>query len=121
MTAKLSIHPLAPTGDALSRHVSLVTALSSFIEPPTQWRELVSRLVTFRTRSATPLQDQLVTPVVRGGVDDERLAELHALATIEASPANPVLNAAVADAAHAALVELYAPPLRGDVYAAVSK
>lgn len=67
--------PIAAVGDALSRHVKLVTAVRPFAPPPPEWYALVKRLQDFRAQGASPLRDKLIDVIVRGGADEARISE----------------------------------------------
>jgi hypothetical protein len=120
MTAILSIRPVAPVGDPLSRHLELVSATRQFAPPPEEWDRLVARLRNFRAQGSSPLRNHLIDAIVRGGADEARISELRALAEAEAMPINPTLMTIVQGAVQAELFDLYEPTAPG-AYAAVAQ
>lgn len=119
-TRTLSITPIAAVGDALSRHVKLVTAVRPFAPPPAGWDALVKRLRDFRAQGSSPMRDKLIAAILQGGADEARISELRALAEAEAAPINSALMTIVTGAVQAELFEIYSPA-GFDAYHAVAR
>jgi len=119
-TPTLSITAIAAVGDALSRHVKLVTAVRPFALPPAEWDTLVTRLRDFRAQGSSPMRDKLIAAILHGGADEARISELRALAEAEATPINSVLMTILAGAVQAEPFDVY-EPVALDGYTAVAK